>query len=47
MPTIASTSGHLHCEFVRLLFILKAHLETDRFFAASTQQLVQTKLLRY
>ena len=34
MPAISSTSGRLHCEFVRLLF-LQAHRETDRFFAAS------------
>jgi hypothetical protein len=34
MPAIASTSGRLHGEFVRLLF-LQAHRETDRFFAAS------------
>ena len=34
MPAIASTSGRLHIEFVRLLF-LQAHRETDRFFAAS------------
>ena len=33
-PTIPSTSGRLHSEFVRLLF-LQAHRETDRFFAAS------------
>jgi hypothetical protein len=31
MPAIASTSGRLHSEFVRLLF-LQAHRETDRFF---------------
>ncbi len=31
MPTIVSTSGRLHSEFVRLLF-LQAHRETDRFF---------------
>jgi hypothetical protein len=31
---IASTSGRLQCEFVRLLF-LQSHWETDRFFAAS------------
>jgi hypothetical protein len=30
MPAIASTSGRLHSEFVRLLF-LQAHRETDRF----------------
>jgi hypothetical protein len=34
MPAIVSTSGRLHSEFVRLLF-LQAHRETDRFFAAS------------
>jgi hypothetical protein len=34
MPAIASISGRLHSEFVRLLF-LQAHRETDRFFAAS------------
>ena len=30
MPAIASTSGRLHGEFVRLL-VLHAHRETDRF----------------
>jgi hypothetical protein len=34
MSAIASTSGRLHSEFVRLLF-LQAHRESDRFFAAS------------
>ncbi len=34
MPAIASTSGRLHSEFVRLLS-LQAHRETGRFFAAS------------
>jgi hypothetical protein len=34
MPAIASTSGRLHSEFVRLLF-LQAHRETDRFFVTS------------
>jgi hypothetical protein len=34
MPAIASTSGRLHSEFVRLLF-LQAHRETDRFFSSS------------
>ena len=42
MPTIASTSGRLHSEFVRLLF-LQAHRETDRFFAPSGVQLPQTQ----
>ncbi len=41
MSSIASTSGHLHSEFVRILF-LQAHRETDRFFAASGVHLVQT-----
>jgi hypothetical protein len=40
MPAIASTSGRLHSEFVRLLF-LQAHRETDRFYAASLLQLAQ------
>ena len=38
MPIIASTSGRLHSEFVRLLF-LQAHRENDRFFASSGLQL--------
>ena len=41
IPTIASTSGRLHSEFVRLLF-LQAHREIDRFFAASGVQLAQS-----
>ena len=41
MTAIASTSGRLHSEFVRLLF-LQDHRETDRFFAASGVQLTQT-----
>ncbi len=41
MPPIPSTSGRIHSEFVRLLF-LQAHRETDRFFAASGVQLPQT-----
>jgi hypothetical protein len=41
MPVIASTSGRLHSEFVRLLF-LQAHRETDRFFAASGVQSAQS-----
>jgi hypothetical protein len=31
IPFIPSTSGRLHSEFIRLLF-LQAHRETDRFF---------------
>jgi hypothetical protein len=41
MPTITSTSGRLHSEFIRLLF-LQAHRETDRFFAASGVQPAQS-----
>jgi hypothetical protein len=41
MPAIASTSGRLHSEFVRLLF-LQTHRETDRFFSASGVQLPET-----
>ena len=41
MPAIASTSGRLHSEFVRLLF-LQSHRETDRFFATSGVQLTET-----
>jgi hypothetical protein len=37
MTAIASTSGRLHSEFIRLLF-LQDHRETDRFFAASGVQ---------
>jgi hypothetical protein len=40
MPAISSTSGRLHIEFIRLLF-LQTHRETDRFFAASGVQLAQ------
>ena len=41
MSTIVSTSGRLHSEFLRLLF-LQAHRETDRFFAASGVQPAQS-----
>ncbi len=34
MSAIVSTSGRLHSEFIRILF-LQAHRETDRFFADS------------
>ena len=40
MPAVPSTSGRLHSEFVRLLF-LQTRRETDRFFAASVVQLAQ------
>ena len=42
MSAIASTSGRLHSELFRLLF-LQAHRETDRFFAATGVQLAQTE----
>ena len=42
MSAIPSTSGRLHSEFVRLLF-LQAHRETDRFFTASGVQFPQTQ----
>jgi hypothetical protein len=38
MSVIASTSGRLHNEFVRLLFLL-THRETDPFFTSSGVQL--------
>ena len=41
MSAVASTSGRLHSEFIRLLF-LQTHRETDRFFAASGVQLAQS-----
>ena len=41
MPAIASTSGRLHSEFIRLLF-LQDHRETDRFSAASGVQPAQS-----
>jgi hypothetical protein len=34
MPAVASASGRLHSEFMRILF-LQTHRETDRFFAVS------------
>ncbi len=40
---MAGTSGRLHSEFIRLLF-LQAHRETDRFFAASGVQSAQSNL---
>jgi hypothetical protein len=43
MPAIAGTTGRLHSEFIRLLF-LQAHRETDRFFAASGVQSAQSNL---
>jgi hypothetical protein len=45
MPDIASTSGRLHSEFIRLLF-LQDHRETDRFFATSGVQFSQSNQCR-
>ena len=41
MTCITSTSGSLHSEIVRLLF-LQNHRETDRFFAVSGVQLAHS-----
>jgi hypothetical protein len=41
MTAITSTSGRLHSDFVRLLF-LQGYRETDRFFAPSGVQLAQS-----
>jgi hypothetical protein len=41
MSVIVSTSGRLHSEFARLLF-LQTHWETDRFFAISGVHLVDS-----
>ena len=41
IPAIPSTSGKLHSEFIRLVF-LQSHRETDRFFVASGVQLSQS-----
>jgi hypothetical protein len=43
MPAIAGTTGRLHSEFIRLLF-LQAHRETDRFFTASGGQSAESNL---
>ena len=40
IPAISSSSGRLHSEFTRLLF-LQVHRETDSFFATSGVQLAQ------
>jgi hypothetical protein len=41
MSPMTSTSGRLHSEFIRLLF-LQTHRETDRFFEASGVQSAQS-----
>jgi hypothetical protein len=41
LPAMVSTSGRLHSEFVRLLF-LQTHRETDRFFIVSGVQSAQS-----
>jgi hypothetical protein len=44
MPTIAGTTGRLHSEFIRLLF-LQTHRETDRFFTVSGVQSPQSNFV--
>ena len=44
IPAITSTSGRLHSEFIRLLF-LQAHWETDRFFAVSGVHMGQSQVV--
>jgi hypothetical protein len=41
IPVILSTSGRLHNEFIRILF-LQVHRETDRFFTSSGVMSVQS-----
>jgi hypothetical protein len=43
MTTIVSTTGRIHSEFIRILF-LQTHRETDRFFTASGVQSVQSNM---
>ena len=43
IPAIASTSGRLHTEFIRILF-LQAHRETDLFFTSSGVQSAQSNM---
>jgi hypothetical protein len=43
MPAITSTSGRLHSEFIRILF-LQDHRETDRFFAGSGVQSAKSNM---
>jgi hypothetical protein len=43
MPTIDSTSGRIHSEFIRILF-LQDHRETDRFFVVSGVQSAQSNM---
>ncbi len=43
IPAIAGTTGRLHSEFIRLLF-LQAHRETDRFFFSFKSSVSAIKL---
>jgi hypothetical protein len=43
MPAIVSTSGRLHSEFIKILF-LQSHRETDHFFAVSGVQSAQSNM---
>ena len=44
MPMVASSSGRVHSELARLLF-LQAHRETTKYFEAHGRQLAQTNNL--
>jgi hypothetical protein len=43
MPAIASTSGRLHSEFIRILF-LQDHRETARFFTVAGVQSAESNM---
>jgi hypothetical protein len=46
MPDVASTSGRLYCEILRILF-LQAHRETHRFFAGTGVETAQQNQDRF
>ena len=46
LPAIASTSGRIHCELLRLLF-LHAHRETTRFFEIMDDEHAQPHTSRF
>ena len=46
MPAIVSTSGRLHSEFIRILF-LQTHRETDRFFRSSVSAIKYGSILSF
>jgi hypothetical protein len=43
LPAIMSTSNHVHCEFLRLLF-LQAHQQTEAHFTATGMPLQHNQL---